>query len=195
MIAKCIAQGHWQIVAHAARRCYDSHSQSDSDDFRLGKNDLKLLHTLYKKGHHSVFEHMTYTFDIDGMSRACLQEFARHRIASLSVKSTRYTLKELKDAKDNELYRYITVISPSSIDALKEVRESLKAGMSNDNAKMMLPECFKTSLIWTINFRSLDNFFKLRMAPGAHFEIRALADLIYMDLDEVSKEFFDHWRS
>jgi thymidylate synthase (FAD) len=42
-------------------------------------------------------EHLSYTFYINGISRALLQELARHRIASLSVKSTRYTLKELKE--------------------------------------------------------------------------------------------------
>lgn len=41
-------------------------------------------------------DHLYFTFEIEGISRACLQELARHRMASLSVKSTRYTLKELK---------------------------------------------------------------------------------------------------
>jgi len=50
-----------------------------------------------KNKHSSTLEHINYTFDIDGISRACLQELARHRMASLSVKSTRYTLKELNN--------------------------------------------------------------------------------------------------
>jgi hypothetical protein len=50
-----------------------------------------------KYRHASILEHVTYNFSIEGISRACLQELARHRMASLSVKSTRYTLKELKD--------------------------------------------------------------------------------------------------
>ena len=56
-----------------------------------------------KNKHSSTLEHISYTFDIDGISRACLQELARHRHASLSVKSTRYTLtQELKDEEPFE---------------------------------------------------------------------------------------------
>ncbi len=48
-------------------------------------------------GNSSTLEHLVYSFYIQDISRALLQELARHRVASLSVKSTRYTLKELKD--------------------------------------------------------------------------------------------------
>lgn len=44
-------------------------------------------------------EHISYNFDISEVSRALLQELARHRISSFSVKSSRYTLGELKDRK------------------------------------------------------------------------------------------------
>ena len=42
-------------------------------------------------------EHTSYSFDISGISRACLQELVRHKVASYTIKSSRYTLQELKD--------------------------------------------------------------------------------------------------
>lgn len=44
------------------------------------------------KKHSSVLEHITFNFKIEGISRLCLQELVRHRMASYTVESTRYTL-------------------------------------------------------------------------------------------------------
>ena len=64
----------------------------------IGPKDLALIDRVGNQYHHaSILEHISFNFFIDGISRACLQELARHRLASLSVKSSRYTLKELKD--------------------------------------------------------------------------------------------------
>jgi len=64
----------------------------------IGPKDLALLDRVGNQFKHaSVLEHISFNFYIKGISRCCLQELARHRMASLSVKSTRYTLnKELK---------------------------------------------------------------------------------------------------
>ncbi len=60
--------------------------------------DKELINRVGNKfKHSSTLEHLNYTFYIQGISRACLQEVARHRHTSPSVKSTRYTLKELKN--------------------------------------------------------------------------------------------------
>ncbi len=130
-----------------------------------------------KNKHSSTLEHINYTFDIDGISRACLQELARHRMASLSVKSTRYTLKELKSTSD--LKRFLVSVNPevdqANVKALRGLLDALNEGLSNDQAKFMLPEAYKTSLVWTINMRSLRNFIELRTSRAAMWEIRELA--------------------
>ncbi len=85
-----------EICAHAIRTCWQSFDKSDDG----GEKDKDLINRVGNKFKHaSTLEHLTYTFYISGVSRALLQELARHRIASPSVKSTRYTLKELKDEK------------------------------------------------------------------------------------------------
>ena len=169
------------IIIEATRTCYDSMSKSDN----LGEKDLALLEKIIDSKHESVLEHMVFTFKITDISRACLQELARHRIASYSVKSTRYTLKELRDTPDNELEKFLiedieSIVKSSAIDSLKKIKMMLN--MSNpdmDKIKYALPECYKTELVWTINLRSLRNFLKLRLSLKAHQEIRKLATIIY----------------
>ena len=169
------------IIIEATRTCYNSMSKSDN----LGDKDLALLKKIIDSKHESVLEHMVFTFKITDISRACLQELARHRIASYSVKSTRYTLKELRDTPDNELEKFLiedieSIVKSSAIDSLKKIKMMLN--MSNpdmDKIKYALPECYKTELVWTINLRSLRNFLKLRLSLKAHQEIRKLATIIY----------------
>lgn len=169
------------IIIEATRTCYDSMSKSDN----LGDKDLALLKKIIDSKHESVLEHMVFTFKITDISRACLQELARHRIASYSVKSTRYTLKELRNTPDNELEKFLiddieSIVKSSAIDSLKKIKMMLN--MSNpdmDKIKYALPECYKTELVWTINLRSLRNFLKLRLSLKAHQEIRKLATIVY----------------
>ena len=181
MKVKLLNKPDMSIIIEATRTCYDSMSKSDN----LGEKDLALLKKIIDSKHESVLEHMVFTFKITDISRACLQELARHRIASYSVKSTRYTLKELRDTPDNELEKFLiedieSIVKSSAIDSLKKIKMMLN--MSNpdmDKIKYALPECYKTELVWTINLRSLRNFLKLRLSLKAHQEIRKLATIIY----------------
>ena len=143
-----------------------------------------------KYKHSSALEHVSLTFDIDGISRACLQELARHRHTSLTVKSTRYTLKELRG--DYNPLDYLVMVGNSFIDGmnmlhLKKVQEALLDGVSNDVVKYMLPEAYKTSLVWTINLRSLQNFLSLRTDRAALKEIRELALEVFKQVPEGHK--------
>ena len=85
------------VCSNAIRTCWQSFDKSDNG----GEKDRELIDRVGNKFKHaSTLEHLAYNFYIKGISRACLQELARHRMTSLSVKSTRYTLKELKDSGD-----------------------------------------------------------------------------------------------
>jgi len=94
MEVELLQHSNLKICAHAIRTCWQSFDKSDEG----GEKDKELIDRVGNKFKHaSTLEHLTYTFYIEGVSRALLQELARHRMASPSVKSTRYTLKELKD--------------------------------------------------------------------------------------------------
>ena len=84
------------VALEAALVCTSSDDQLEN---YKGKRDEFLLNLL-EQGHESVFEHIVYTFRIENITRALLQELARHRHISLSVKSTRYTLR--KEALKNK---------------------------------------------------------------------------------------------
>ena len=180
------------VAIKAIRKCYDSCSDN------LGEKDMKLLESIIKNDHTSTIEHINYTFEIDGISRACLQELARHRHASLSVESTRYTLRNLVQEykKDDFLYSDYLVLTGDnqmdqwSIDSLNRVISLLEKGYKNDQAKYLLPESYKTNLILTINARSLRNFLKLRSSSKALWEIRELANNIFNAIPDSHKILF-----
>ena len=91
------------ICSHAIRTCWQSFDKGDNG----GEKDVELIDRVGNKFKHaSTLEHLYYNFYIQGISRALLQELARHRIASLSVKSTRYTLKELKKEEKFEVGQF-----------------------------------------------------------------------------------------
>ncbi|MDY0195935.1 MAG: FAD-dependent thymidylate synthase [Sulfurovaceae bacterium] len=181
------------ICAHAIRTCWQSFDKSDDG----GDKDLALIDRVGNKFKHaSTLEHITYNFYIQGISRALLQELARHRMASLSVKSTRYTLKELKECDAIEYEKFLVftgneIIDSASKAALDNLQKVLKEGISNDIAKYCLPESYKTELTWTVNARSLQNFLHLRTSKDALWEIRNLANAIYEALPEEHKYLFE----
>lgn len=179
-----------QIAIDAIRNCWESGAKGDAG----GPKDLELLRRIiHKNKHESTIEHIFYNFEIDGISRACLQELARHRIASYSVKSTRYTLKELLKAEtDADFANFLVLakceeINSHNIATLRKAKELKELGVPNDTLKYILPEAYKTHLHFSINARSLRNFLELRLSKSAHPEIRALAG-------EIAKKIPDSHR-
>ncbi len=187
------------VCAHAIRTCWQSFDKSDEG----GEKDKALIDRVGNKFKHaSTLEHLVYTFYIQGVSRALLQELSRHRMASPSVKSTRYTLKELKECEPFEENDFMAaekfivltrnkMVDTASIKALNNLQAILKSGVSNDIAKYSLPESYKTELTWTINARSLQNFLHLRSNKAALWEIRELAYGIFDVLPEEHKYLFE----
>ncbi|QKF65510.1 FAD-dependent thymidylate synthase [Campylobacter corcagiensis] len=187
------------VCSNAIRTCWQSFDKGDNG----GEIDKELINRVGNKFKHaSTLEHLHYNFYIKGISRALLQELARHRMASLSVKSTRYTLKELKNESEFEVgdfknaSRYIVltgneIVDNYSIKALENIRQILQVVKTIDIAKYALPECYKTELTWSINARSLQNFLHLRSSKSALWEIRNLAYRIYEAIPDEHKFIFE----
>lgn len=187
------------VCSNAIRTCWQSFDKGDNG----GEIDIALIDRVGNKlKHASTLEHLHYNFYIKGISRALLQELARHRMASLSVKSTRYTLKELKNEGEfaqndwENASRYLVLsgnadVDNASIKALNNLRQILSQNISIDIAKYCLPESYKTELTWSINARSLQNFISLRSSKSALWEIQNLANAIYVALPDEHKFIFD----
>ncbi len=181
------------VCSNAIRTCWQSFDKSDNG----GEKDRELIDRVGNKFKHaSTLEHLSYNFFISGISRACLQELARHRMTSLSVKSTRYTLKELKENGEVDYAKFLVftgnvMVDDASKRALDNLQKILQSGTSNDIAKYCLPESYKTELTWSINARSLQNFLSLRTSKEALWEIRGLANAVYEALPEDHKYLFE----
>ena len=141
----------------------------------------EVLGRILSAGHESVLEHITLTYSIKGLSRACLQELARHRHISLSVESTRHTLRKKFDAVSaslpSEYSEYMFVLCSKLED---------KPDVPNDELKYFLPEFWPTSLVLTVNIRELRHILNLRTAPAALKEFRCLGHALF---DAVPEEF------
>lgn len=163
--------------------------------------------------HESVIEHIYYTF-LCRFSRDVLQELSRHRIASESVQSTRASLGKLFNrAIDGEsLANFLHQVEPEDVKGDTELAERINqenidqlecaieiklAGAPNDVVKYLLPGAFMTEAVFTINARSLRNFFTLRTGKPALKEIRQLAFAMLEVIPESHLFLFEdrvHWQ-
>ena len=202
MIVKLLHHTPLEVADIAICKCYGNEPHSDSEKVKARINRVANV-----SKHASTIEHLTYSFDIDGISRACLQEVVRHRVSSYTVKSSRYTLQELKDEaslwfdfpKDCPWdigYKYLVkvddIIDSHNIKQLGFIQTALNRGAPNDKAKYLLPEAYKTSLVMTINARSLQNFLELRSSKHALWEIQLLAKAMYEAIPDEHKFLYDN---
>lgn len=177
-----------EIAVKAIRKCW----KSDGDNF--GEKDQSLIKRIISYNHLSTLEHINYTFEINDITRCMLQELARTRIGiSLSVESTRYTLKKIlnnESISDTMISTTNWKLNYLINKHMTELKELIKQeNLTNDIAKYGICENYPVTCIMTMNVRSLRHFLELRMSSRAHFEIREFANML---LQEVLKET-DHY--
>ena len=202
MIVKLLHHTPLEVADIAICKCYGNEPHSDSEKVKARINRVANV-----SKHASTIEHISYSLDINGISRACLIELSRHRIASYTVKSSRYTLQELKKEQPFDIVRiandgvkaskYIVLTGDKDVDnmsilALENVRRMIQEGKPNDVSKYCMPESFKTSLVMTINARSLQNFLELRSSKHALWEIQLLAKAMYEAIPDEHKFLYDN---
>jgi thymidylate synthase (FAD) len=168
-----------QVVAAAARLCYSASTIEQLLEKSRDERDA-LLRKILDLGHLSVLEHASFTFGVEGISRACSHQLVRHRIASFSQQSQRYVSHRERFA----------AVTPPSVAAQPELaaryttllgeihavyRELLEAGIPAEDARFVLPNAAETKLVVSMNARELHHFFALRCCRRAQWEIRAMA--------------------
>ncbi len=160
-----------------------------------------LIRRVVDSGHESVAEHVSFTFRITGLSRVTSHQFVRHRIASFSQESQRYS--DPLEVKD----KYWAVIPDSiqenpeakklAIDFLDEsirVRKKMdELGIKLEDSRYFLPNATKTAIVVTMNARALWNFFNFRICSRAQWEIRRLAKLMFYLVNDVAPALFSWW--
>jgi thymidylate synthase (FAD) len=168
-----------RLVAAAARLCYSASSVEELLQQDSARREA-LLAKILSVGHLSTLEHVSFTFGIEGISRACSHQLVRHRLASYSQQSQRYV-------SHRERFSAVTPPSIAERPELLEIFEAaleemhrvygkfMEAGIPAEDARFVLPNAAETKLVMTMNARELLHFFALRCCRRAQWEIRALA--------------------
>ena len=187
-----------KLVALAARRCYSSKTASDIDE-RLSESEVdRLLGFLRQRNHLSPFEHADFTFSVGSISRALSHQLVRHRMASYSQESQRYVNYMKSDLpyivppkiKDNS--EALKIFSEASKLTLKAYRDLVDCGIPKEDARYIFPNAVETKLVFTMNARSLFNFFEQRCCLKAQWEIRILAEAMLKEVRKVAPRIFEN---
>lgn len=169
-----------RAVATAARLCYAPVGAKELMETMPPERVQSVLSTIMKSGHFSTLEHVSYTFAVDGVSRALTHQLVRHRLASFNQQSQRYvkftegveTVKPDTVSRDEEANR----IFDEAINAVLEgYQKLLDAGIPAEDARYLLPNAAETKIVITMNIRELLHFFSLRCCNRAQWEIREMA--------------------
>ncbi len=156
----------------------------------------KVLSEVISRGHHSVLEHASFTFSIEGISRVTSHQLVRHRIASYSQQSQRYVEmskdyfvippKILEKEEAKEIYKKCVK------NCYEAYHKLIELGIPKEDARYLLPQASKTSIIVTMNARELLHFFSLRLCLRAQWEIRELASRMLEEVRKVAPRIFKH---
>lgn len=183
-----------RTVAAAARLCYSpsgAEALLDMDPAEV----RRLIDLLRQRGHDSPFEHASFTFAVDGVSRACSHQLVRHRLASYSQQSQRWVKGDAawhvvppSVARVPEAARLFADLLTRS----GEVYRALTAmGIPREDARYVLPNAVATRLVVTMNARELLHVFRLRCCQRAQWEIRALAYLMLKECRKAAPILFE----
>lgn len=154
---------------------------------------LHALRGAMASGHESVAEHAVFTFRIEGVSRVLLTQLTRHRLASFSVQSQRYcgvNPDSIVLPESFEQHGHVGDVDAFLLEAASLYEKLIADGVSEEDARYIIPQGVTCSLIMTMNVRELLHFFSLRCCNRAQWEIRELADKMREICYEVSPILF-----
>ena len=199
------------VIASSGRLCYSKVGVNELLQKHSKEDNERFIKMLADMGHHSPLEHVSFTFAVEGVSRALTHQLVRHRIASYSQQSQRYvnldktfdyimppsieknevttTVFEnaMKDIK--RYYDYLVdSLEESYISNGMNKREANKKAI--EDARYVLPNACETKIVFTMNVRTLLHFFEKRCCSRAQWEIRNLANEMLRQCKEISPILF-----
>ncbi|MFI3272734.1 MAG: FAD-dependent thymidylate synthase [Pseudomonadota bacterium] len=195
------------LIYAAFRQCYHDGFVADmwprllSGDIERAKQG-EFVANIIESGHTSPVEHVTFTFAIEGISRALTHQLVRHRIASFSQQSQRYVDGSHFDyvvppaiARNPEALARFEAFMEEVGSAYRDIKGLLEAdgrkgSKSNEDARFVLPQAAASKIVVTMNCRALLNFFEHRCCRRAQWEIRAVAEDMLGLCREVLPEIF-----
>lgn len=205
------------VALTAIRTCYSPNKPSEilekegvkyfgkaATDGEGGTEADRLFRHIVRSAHTSTLEHITFTFSIEGVSRALLAQLTRHRVGfSYSVQSQRYVrfgsgdksggfdyvIPKTLEGKftthnggmtGGDVFDDFMRYAQACYDVLREM------GVPAEDARMVLPNAATCNLVMTASLRGLIEFYRKRQAgKGAQAEIAELADKLRKAVESV----------
>ena len=169
-----------RAIAAAARLCYAPVGAAELTETMSDEAVRRVLKTIITSGHTSALEHASYTFAVDGVSRAMTHQLVRHRLASYNQQSQRYVtyaqtpafVTPPSVADDPAAFEAFALATRAAFDAYRSL---VDAGIPAEDARYLLPNAMETKIVITMNVRELLHFFELRCCKRSQWEIRELA--------------------
>ena len=195
-------------IEKIGRVCYKSEDKITED----GESAKKFVKMLINRGHEAMIEHssLSVRFTVD---RGISHELVRHRIASFAQESTRYCNYSLdkfggdinvidikggigldakmKQLSDGEIFDIVNEWTRAMDDAEKHYLNMIELGATPQIARSVLPNSTKTEITVSANYREWRNFFKLRVAPTAHPQMREVTIPLLNELKSRIPVVFD----
>ncbi|MGL6107806.1 FAD-dependent thymidylate synthase [Romboutsia sp.] len=207
-----------KVISMAAKLCYSPVGVEQIEENLTDEQIDKFLNMLINIGHESPLEHVSFTFAVEGISRACSHQIVRHRIASFSQQSQRYVkleqfeyiipeeINEIEEAKkvfidamekDQEAYdKLVEILFEKHYNNLIKYGKNEKEAKRDaekkaiEDARYVFPNACETKMVFTMNTRSLYNFLHHRCCERAQWEIRALSTEMLRQLKQVAPILF-----
>ena len=228
-----------EVITKAGKLCYSAVGVDEIGEKQTEETIAKFVNMLASMGHESPMEHISFTFAVEGISRACSHQLVRHRLASYSQQSQRYvnlektfnyvipkSIKKYKfiseiyiNAMNNAFESYVELSrellkclvydflveekkvfsTDTEYDVLEQYMLSENKRKYNqfiksaiEDARYVLPNSCETKLVFTMNARTLMNFFKHRHCKRAQEEIRDLATIMLEQVREICPTLFKY---
>ena len=191
-----------EVVAMAAKLCYSPSGVDELKQKIEAKDQAAFVEKLAAIGHLSPIEHVSFSFGIEGISRACSHQLVRHRVASYSQQSQRYVKEEQFDyvippsikqdpALVREFERCMDEAQANYTKVLKRLEElGFKGEAGQQDARYLLPNAAETKIVVTMNARELLHFFRVRCCNRAQWEIRIMAEKMLEHVKKAAPTIF-----
>lgn len=184
-----------ESITLAAKICYASKSLDEIADQITQESAHKFVRMIKSLGHESALEHVSFTFGIEGISRAATHQLVRHRLASYSQQSQRYVSME----NAQFVIPPTVTANPTALSLFNQnltlIQKSYKAlvgmGIPAEDARYILPNACESNIVVTMNARELLHFFRLRCCQRAQWEIRQLAEEMLALVKQVAPVVFE----
>ena len=190
-----------RVIALAGKLCYSPVGIDELNDKISNEQVEKFITKLSDMGHMSPFEHASFTFAIEGISRNCSHQIVRHRLASFSQQSQRYVRMKGEYVVPPYVYWHEELLLEfnHALEDADKAYNKLVEGLMRygrtekeaiEDARYILPSACTTKMEVTMNVRELLHFFKQRCCKRAQWEIREVAKEMLKQCKEVSPILF-----